>query len=283
MHLNKYIALCGITSRRKAVELIKNGSIRVNNTVITDPSTQILPDDIVMYQGSIVRPEKKVYILLNKPKGFISTHIDPEGRPTVFDLLPKAIHERLFSVGRLDANTTGLLLLTNDGDLGQALAHPKYNIKKTYQVALDRPLEEKDYTALSVGIRLEDGFIKADHLAITPKSDRKKIVITIHSGKKHIVRRMFKHLGYFITKLDRTGFGSLTKKGIALGRWRYVTKKEVEILQPSASKSPSIQKNRPKQEFPSNSRTKKYSNNRPAPRGKRTPQKRSHIKRTNKK
>lgn len=239
MHLNKYIAQCGTTSRRKAVELIKEGRIRVNNTIVTDPSTQILPEDVVTYQGSVLKPEKKIYILLNKPKEFLTTRDDPEGRQTIFDLFPKSMDHRLFAVGRLDRNTTGVLLLTNDGELGQKVTHPKFAIEKTYTVTLDKPLEEKDFEALRIGIRLEDGPIKADKLFRLPKTQNKKVEITIHSGRNRIIRRMFMHLGYFVTKLDRRSFGPLNKKGLAAGRWRYLNKKEIEIVLKEANSKPS--------------------------------------------
>lgn len=230
MQLNKYLAQAGIASRRNAVELIKKGSVRINNTVIKDPSHRVLEADIVTVNGKRIIAQESLYILLNKPAGYITTTSDEKGRDTVMDLLGKSIKQRLYPVGRLDRNTTGLLLLTNDGTVAQRLAHPKYEVKKIYQVVLHKPFTEADRNRISKGIKLSDGFVKVDRVSygLGPKKDQ--VRITLHSGKNRIVRRIFEEIGYQVKKLDRIALASLSKKGIPRGSWRKLRKKEVDQL-----------------------------------------------------
>jgi 23S rRNA pseudouridine2605 synthase len=227
IRLNKYIANAGVCSRREADELIAKGLIKVNGKVITEMGYQVKPSDKVSYQGKILSREKLVYILLNKPKNCITTTDDPEERTTVMEIVKDACEERIYPVGRLDRNTTGLLLLTNDGDLAKKLSHPSSNIKKVYQVTLDKPITEEDFLAIEKGLELEDGFIKPDALALlTPNT----LGIELHSGRNRIVRRIFEHLGYQVEKLDRTMYAGLTKKDLPRGKWRFLTQKEVIML-----------------------------------------------------
>jgi 23S rRNA pseudouridine2605 synthase len=227
IRLNKYIANAGVCSRREADELITKGLIKVNGKVITEMGYQVKPSDKVSYQGKTLNREKLVYILLNKPKNCITTTDDPEERTTVMEIVKDACEERIYPVGRLDRNTTGLLLLTNDGDLAKKLSHPSSNIKKVYQVTLDKPITEEDFLAIEKGLELEDGFIKPDALAaLTPNT----LGIELHSGRNRIVRRIFEHLGYQVEKLDRTMYAGLTKKDLPRGKWRFLTQKEVIML-----------------------------------------------------
>jgi len=227
IRLNKYVANAGVCSRREADELIAKGLIKVNGKVITEMGYQVKPSDKVSYQGKILSREKLVYILLNKPKNCITTTDDPEERTTVMEIVKDACEERIYPVGRLDRNTTGLLLLTNDGDLAKKLSHPSSNIKKVYQVTLDKPITEEDFLAIEKGLELEDGFIKPDALALlTPNT----LGIELHSGRNRIVRRIFEHLGYQVEKLDRTMYAGLTKKDLPRGKWRFLTQKEVIML-----------------------------------------------------
>ncbi len=229
VRLNRFISNSGICSRREADELIKQGKVTVNKIVVTEMGYKVTPNDVVRYEGKILKSEKLQYVLLNKPKGFITTMKDDRDRKTVMSLVEKACDERIYPVGRLDRNTTGLLLFTNDGDLAKRLTHPSYNIKKIYQVELDKPITQVDFDAIIAGIQLEDGPIKADDLAIiTP--DNLTLGIEIHSGRNRIIRRIFEHFGYSVEKLDRVMFGNLTKKNLTRGDWRHLTPQEVSRL-----------------------------------------------------
>lgn len=231
MPLNKYVAHCGICSRRDAVELIKDGRLKVNDAVIVEPGFKISPNDIVFFSGKKIVPEKNlVYILLNKPKDYITTVEDPEGRKTVLDLLRGVATERIFPIGRLDRNTTGVLLLTNDGDLTQKLSHPSHEVRKIYEVKLDKPLGKLDFDRILTGFELEDGFVRADSLAYADSKDKSIIGIELHSGRNRVVRRMFESLGYDVKNLDRVMFGNLTKKNVERGKWRYLNEKEIRLL-----------------------------------------------------
>lgn len=229
MPLNKYVAHCGVCGRREAAELIKKGEILVNNKAETNPAYKVQSTDTVKYKGKTLFTQTNlVYILLNKPKDYITSLNDDKGRKTVIELVKHATHERIFPVGRLDRNTTGVLLLTNDGELAQKLTHPSYQIKKIYEVELDKDITKKDLEQLAKGVTLEDGFIKPD--AIGFAEDKQTIGVEIHSGKNRIVRRMFEHLGYKVIKLDRVLFANLTKKNVNRGKWRMLNEKEVRIL-----------------------------------------------------
>ena len=231
MPLNKFIAHAGVCGRREAADLIKQSLIIVNGIVITEPGFKVSEKDLVKYKGKKLSAKTTaVYILLNKPKDYITTSDDPKGRKTVLDLIRGATPERVYPVGRLDRNTTGVLLLTNDGELSQKLTHPSYEIKKIYEVTLDKLISKKDFEAISNGITLEDGFVRPDALSFTDEKDRKILGIEIHSGKNRIVRRIFEHLGYSVEKLDRVLFANLTKKNVNRGKWRMLNEKEVRLL-----------------------------------------------------
>jgi 23S rRNA pseudouridine2605 synthase len=231
MPLNKYIAHCGICSRREAAEIVKNGRILVNEKVEINPAYRVEETDIVMLDGKkIVPQETQIYVLLNKPKDFITTSDDPEGRKTVMDLVATACEERIYPVGRLDRNTSGLLLLTNDGELANKLSHPKYRVQKLYQVGLDVPLTKEHYQQIIDGLELEDGKAEVDELEYTDLADDTKIGIQIHSGKNRIVRRIFEHLGYEVKTLDRVMYANLTKKNLPRGNWRYLNATEIKFL-----------------------------------------------------
>ena len=231
IRLNKYLADCGICSRREADDLIKAGCVTVNGEVVTTMGFRVKPTDKVMYGTQTLNREKLRYILLNKPKGYITTAEDPEGRETVMELVRGACDERIFPVGRLDKNTTGLLLLTNDGDLAKKLTHPSSEISKLYHVILDKPLTKNDMLRIADGIELDDGFIAADEIAYDEDDDsRKGIGIQLHSGRNRIVRRIFEHLGYEVTKLDRVMFAGLDKYKLPRGEWRFLTDQEVRML-----------------------------------------------------
>ena len=226
IRLNRFIANAGICSRRDADKLIESGEIKVNNKVITEMGYQVGPTDVVRYGNRKLNREKPVYVLLNKPKDFITTTEDPNDRKTVMELVKNAGDARIYPVGRLDRNTTGLLLLTNDGELADRLTHPSFEIEKIYQAELNKPLAEEDFQKILAGLKLDDGEIKVDDLArITP--DGYVIGVKIHSGKNRIVRRIFESLGYEVTKLDRTTFAGLSKKDLPRGNWRYLTEREV--------------------------------------------------------
>ncbi len=228
IRLNKYLGNAGIASRREADELIKTGAVTVNGKVITEMGHKINADDVVLFGGDRIRNEKKVYVLLNKPKDYITTTEDEKGRRTVMDLLD-GIKENIFPVGRLDRNTTGLLLFTNDGDLANMLTHPKFGIRKIYSVELNKNLKTEDYKRIHEGLELEDGVIKVDNMSFVGDS-KKDIGIEIHSGRNRIVRRIFESLGYEVLKLDRVGFAGLSKKDLPRGKFRFLNEKEVGYL-----------------------------------------------------
>jgi 23S rRNA pseudouridine2605 synthase len=231
MPLNKFIAHAGICSRRDAAELVKTGKVTVNGKAILEPGFKVMGTEEVKVNGKKISARKSlVYILLNKPKDFITTSEDPQGRKTVLDIVKKATNERIFPIGRLDRNTTGVLLLTNDGELAQKLSHPSYQVKKIYEVKLDKPLVKKDFDSLMNGVTLEDGFIAPDSLAYADSKDKSVIGIEIHSGRNRIVRRIFEHLGYDVRNLDRVMYANLTKKNVDRGKWRFLTEKEVRLL-----------------------------------------------------
>ena len=230
VRLNKFMANAGISSRREADELIQQGLVKVNGNVVTELGSKIKRDDVVEYNDKVVTLENKCYILLNKPKDCVTTSDDPDGRLTVMDIVKNACKERIYPVGRLDRNTTGVLLLTNDGDLASKLTHPKYVKKKIYQVWTDKDIAEDDMQQLADGIELEDGPIHADAISYVNDHDKNQAGIEIHSGRNRIVRRMFESLGYRVTKLDRVYFAGLTKKNLPRGRWRYLTQEEVNFL-----------------------------------------------------
>lgn len=231
MPLNKFIAHCGVCGRREAVELIKLGKAVVNNIVITEPGHKVSMNDIIKIDGKKLFIQKNlVYILLNKPKDFITTTNDPQGRKTVLDIVKAATKERVYPIGRLDRNTTGVLLITNDGEMAQKLSHPSTQVKKIYEAKLDKPFTKTHFDTLLNGITLEDGFIKPDSLAFADSKDKSVIGIEIHSGKNRIVRRIFEHLGYDVKNLDRVMFANLTKKNVDRGKWRYLNEKEIRLL-----------------------------------------------------
>ncbi len=230
IRLNKYLANAGLCSRREADEYILEGLIKVNGEVITELGTKISRSDVVEYKDEVVTPERKCYVLLNKPKDCVTTSDDPNGRTTVLDLVKNACRERIYPVGRLDRNTTGVLLLTNDGDLASKLTHPKYVKMKIYHVWLDKDISEEELQKIQQGIELEDGEIHADEISYASDTDRNQVGIKIHSGRNRIVRRIFEALGYRVVKLDRVYFAGLTKKNLPRGRWRYLTQDEVNYL-----------------------------------------------------
>ena len=234
LRLNKFLANAGICSRREADEFIQAGVVTVNGQVVTELGTKILRTDEVMFHDQPVKIEKKVYVLLNKPKDYVTTSDDPQQRKTVMDLVKNACSERIYPVGRLDRNTTGVLLLTNDGDLASKLTHPKYLKKKIYHVYLDKNVTAHDMQQIADGIQLEDGEIKADDVQYASPTDKKQVGIEIHSGKNRIVRRIFESLGYRVQKLDRVQFAGLTKKNLKRGDWRYLTEEEVDRLRMGA-------------------------------------------------
>lgn len=229
--LNKFIAHAGITSRRDAADIVKSGLVVVNGKVITEPGFKVTAQDEVKVNGKQITIRKNmVYILINKPKDFITTTEDPQGRKTVLDIIKHATTERVYPIGRLDRNTTGVLLLTNDGELAQKLAHPSYMVKKIYEVKLDKPLIKKDFDTIVNGVTLEDGFIAPDALAYADSKDKSVIGIEIHSGRNRIVRRIFEHMGYDVRNLDRVMYANLTKKNVDRGKWRFLSEKEVRLL-----------------------------------------------------
>lgn len=228
IRLNRYIANAGICSRRKADELIEAGVVSINGEVVTSLGTRVNPaTDEVKYNGERLKREKMVYILLNKPKDYITTTDDPQERRTVMHLVEKATRERIYPVGRLDRNTTGLLLMTNDGELAEKLSHPRNSITKIYQVELNKNLSQGDFNKIEYGIELEDGLIKPDDVSYVQGASKKEVGIQIHSGKNRIVRRIFEHLGYDVIKLDRVIYANLNKKDLPRGRWRHLEEKEV--------------------------------------------------------
>ena len=234
LRLNKFLANAGVCSRREADEFITAGVVKVNGEVVTELGTKVLRTDEVLFHDQPVRMEKKVYVLLNKPKDYVTTSDDPQQRKTVMDLVKGACEERIYPVGRLDRNTTGVLLLTNDGDLASKLTHPKFLKKKIYHVYLDKAVTAHDMQQIAEGITLDDGDIKADAIEYASETDKKQVGIEIHSGKNRIVRRIFESLGYKVVKLDRVQFAGLTKKNIRRGDWRYLTEEEVDRLRMGA-------------------------------------------------
>jgi 23S rRNA pseudouridine2605 synthase len=236
IRLNKYIASTGICSRREADAFIKAGLITVNGKLITSLGVKISPSDEVRYNGEILREERKVYILMNKPRDYVTTVMDPHAKKTVLDLVKGACKERIYPVGRLDRNTTGVLLLTNDGELTKKLTHPKFEKLKIYHVYLNKNLKAADMEKIATGLTLEDGFIKADAISYADPSDKSQVGIEIHSGRNHIVRRIFEHLDYEVVRLDRVYFAGLTKKNLRRGEWRFLTRQEISMLKMSAYK-----------------------------------------------
>jgi 23S rRNA pseudouridine2605 synthase len=231
MPLNKYLAHSGVSSRRDAAEVVKAGKVQVNGKQILEPGFKVTAKDEIKVDGKRVFPTKDlVYILLNKPKDYITTTDDPQNRKTVLDLIQQATKERVYPVGRLDRNTSGVLLLTNDGDLSQKLTHPSNEIKKIYAVTLDRPLEKADFDKILAGVQLEDGMASVDSLVYTDVGDRRQLGVELHSGRNRIVRRIFEALHYDVRNLDRVVFAGLTKKNVTRGKWRFLTEREVRDL-----------------------------------------------------
>lgn len=226
IRLNKYIANSGISSRREADELIKMGLISVNGQVVSELGYKVSPGDEVRYEDKVLKAEKPVYILMNKPKGFLTTTDDPQERKTVMHIVGSSVKERIYPVGRLDRNTTGLLLLTNDGDLADRLMHPSFNVKKVYKAELDRPLTKADFQTIIEGVRLEEGRATVDDLAIVSE-DGRTVGIELHIGWNRVVRRIFESLNYEVLKLDRTVYAGLDKKELSRGQWRFLTKEEI--------------------------------------------------------
>jgi len=261
MPLNRYLAHAGVCSRRQAVAFIKQGLVTVGDTIITEPGYKVTSEDVVKFKNKLIRVEKKIYILLNKPKDVVTTLSDEKGRTTVSDLLKHVIKERIYPVGRLDRATTGLLLVTNDGDLAQRLAHPSYEVKKVYHVTLMSTLKRQDLEKIKKGITLSDGFIAVDKISYVPGKSKKNIKVEIHSGKNRIVRRIFKHLGYNVVKLDRINYAGLTKKGFARKKWRNLTKDEIDNLKKFGeikSRAGDVSEKISKKRFTKNSRKNKY-------------------------
>jgi len=230
VRLNKYLAHAGIASRREADKLIKTGLVTVNDKIITEMGYKVKPGDKVRFNGETIKPEKKVYVLLNKPKNFITTTEDEKQRKTVMELVQKSAPVRIYPVGRLDRNTTGVLLFTNDGDLAKKLTHPKHAVEKIYHVKLDKNFKPSDFERIKNGLQLDDGFIQVDDISFIKGAPHNELGIKIHSGRNRIIRRIFEHLGYEVIKLDRVLFAGLTKKDLKRGHWRHLTKKEVDFL-----------------------------------------------------
>ena len=234
IRLNKFLSNAGVCSRREADEYIQKGVVTVNGEVVTELGTKITRQDKVMFGGKEVQIESKVYILLNKPKNCVTTSDDPQERLTVMDLVKNACTERIYPVGRLDRNTTGVLLLTNDGDLASKLTHPSFKKKKIYHVWLDKNVAIEDMEKIANGLELEDGEVHADAISYASEDDKSQVGIEIHSGRNRIVRRIFESLGYHVIKLDRVYFAGLTKKNLGRGKWRYLNEKEVNALRMGA-------------------------------------------------
>ena len=226
IRLNRYIANAGVCSRREADKLIESGQIKINGKVVTELGTKVKRSDKVKYQGKILNPEKLVYILLNKPKDFITTTDDPQERKTVMQLVVNAAEERIYPVGRLDRNTTGLLLLTNDGELAERLTHPSYGVQKLYQVDINKPITDEDFAKIEDGVVLDDGSAPVDEIGLVGP-ERTSLGVSLHIGRTRIVRRIFEHLGYEVVRLDRVMYAGLTKKDIPRGKWRYLSKTEI--------------------------------------------------------
>jgi len=230
IRLNRYIANSGVCSRREADELIREGHISVNGKKTTDLGIKVSLSDDVRYRGRRLSAEKKVYILLNKPRGYVTTVEDPHAEHTVLDLIGEACHERIYPVGRLDKETTGVLLLTNDGELTGKLIHPRFNRKKIYHVFLDRAFIKEDLFRLTEGVELEGEKVAADAVSYADPDDRSQVGVEIHSGQNRVIRRLFEALGYRVKKLDRVYFAGLTKKNLPRGKWRYLSEKEINML-----------------------------------------------------
>lgn len=231
MKLNHYIAQAGIASRRKAVDIIKEGNVTVNGVVAKNPGIEIQESDSVKVYGKLIKPEvKKVYVLLNKPAGYVSSVKDEKGRKTVMDLVSKKFKQRIYPVGRLDYTTTGLLLLTNDGDLAYKLSHPSSNVKKYYHVALDRPIPESVLERIKKGVNLSDGKVVIDRISYWSNKKKNQLMLVLHSGKYRIVKRLFAYLGYTVISLDRFRYASLTKKGLDKGEFRVLSQSEIKSL-----------------------------------------------------
>jgi 23S rRNA pseudouridine2605 synthase len=231
MPLNKFIAHCGVCARRDAAEMVKLGKVKVNGKLITEPGFKVTQKDEVVVNGKKVFISKNlIYILLNKPKDYITTTDDPQGRKTVLELISKATNERVYPVGRLDRNTSGVLLFTNDGELAQQLTHPRNEVKKVYAVTLNKPLDKKHFDEILKGVMLEDGLASVDVLAYADAKDKTQLGVEIHSGKNRIVRRIFEYLGYDVKNLDRVMFAGLTKKNVDRGKWRFLNEKEIREL-----------------------------------------------------
>lgn len=228
--LNKVLSASGIASRRNCAALIKEGAVRVNGTVVTEPGFRVQSGDVVTYKGKKIERGRKHYILLNKPKDYITTTSDERGRKTVMELIEKATPERVFPVGRLDRHTTGVLLFTNDGELAQRLSHPSGKVKKVYQVTLDKELSVEDMKKIAEGVELEDGIAAIDEIAFSHPTDNCIVGIELHSGKNRIVRRIFELLGYRVIKLDRVLYAGLTKKDVQRGKWRFLKPQEIILL-----------------------------------------------------
>jgi 23S rRNA pseudouridine2605 synthase len=230
MRLNRFIANAGVCSRREADKYIAAGLVTVNGKTVTELGVKVKTTDDIRFDGRKLNAEKKVYLLLNKPKDFVTTTDDPHAEKTVMDLIKDACPERIYPVGRLDKSTTGVLLFTNDGELSDRLTHPSHRMKKIYQVTLDKPLTKNDLTRIADGLELEDGPIAADAISYIDQKAKNEIGIEIHSGRNRIVRRIFEHLGYRVRKLDRVFFAGLTKKNLQRGKWRFLSQKEVQFL-----------------------------------------------------
>lgn len=236
MQINKYIAHSGVCSRRKADELVAKGMVTVNGDLMTDVAYRIQPGDLVEYKDNALKPERHVYVLLNKPKGCVSTVDDDRGGKTVLDYVVLPNVKRLYPVGRLDRMTTGLLVLTNDGEFAQKLAHPRHGVTKKYHVVLGEPLELYLFEKLKSGVKLIDGFAKPDKMVFVEGSKRTQLLVELHSGKNRIIRRMFAHVGARVKSLDRFMYAQLNKKGLKPGTWRYLTSEEVKELQANKHK-----------------------------------------------
>jgi 23S rRNA pseudouridine2605 synthase len=246
--LSKFIAQAGVCSRRQAVALIKEGSVKINGVVTTEPATRVSEEAVVKVGSKVIhKAENKAYILLNKPRNYVTTVSDDEGRQTVMDLLVGAPRVRLYPVGRLDRNTSGLLIMTNDGDLAQALSHPSNEVKKIYKVLLEAPLHEGQIKAILHGIRLSDGPVRVDTLTVDPV-DPRRAIIKLHSGKYRVIRRIFEYFGHTVKKLDRLNYAGLTQKDLPVGRWRFLQPKEVAILREASSKKAKKAKKSPVKE-----------------------------------
>lgn len=230
MRLNRFVANAGVCSRREADTYIAAGMVTINGNQVVEMGVRVLPGDEVRFDGRKLDAEKKVYLLLNKPKDFVTTTDDPHADKIVMDLIKDACTERVYPVGRLDRNTTGLLLFTNDGDLSKKLTHPSHNKKKVYQATLDQPVAQAHLEMIADGIELEDGKVRADAISYSNVNDKTEVGIEIHSGKNRIVRRIFEHFGYKVRKLDRVLFAGLTKKNLPRGKWRLLTEKEINFL-----------------------------------------------------